>query len=572
MNTCPRLQRRAIAGSPLPNLDPLLDRLYRARGIHDPGQLEYRLAAMLPPTQLHSMSRACGRLADAASRQERIVIVGDFDADGATGVAVAMRAMQAFGIEWVDYRVPDRFEYGYGLSPALVASIAKDHPQLLVTVDNGISSVEGVAAANRLGIDVIVTDHHLPGDTLPEAVAIVNPNQPECRFASKAIAGVGVMFYLMAALRAELKSRGWFKEKPLPSMAPLLELVALGTVADLVPLDHNNRILVDQGLRRIRQRGNPGIEALMNIAGRDIERATASDLAFAVAPRLNAAGRLEDMRIGIECLLADDPDTAMELALRLDEINKDRRSLQSEMEAQAAVAVDQALASLGVEKLPHAVVLFQPDWHQGVVGLLASRVKERLIRPTIVFAPEHEGADVLKGSGRSVRGIHLRDVLAEVDTAHPGMIDRFGGHAMAAGLSLHRQHLAPFSKAVDRAVRRVSEPSQFEAVLVTDGPLDAEQMRIEIAAQLAAAGPWGQAFPEPQFDNAFEVMEQRVVGDGHLKLRLRPEGSRRIFDGIWFRAPVAELSGLVHLVYGLDINVYQGVARLQLLIRGQVEA
>lgn len=572
MNTQPRLQRRPVSGSPLPNIDPLLDRVYRARGIHDEGQLQYRLNAMLPPAELHAIDRACSRLADAAVRQERIVVVGDFDADGATGVAVAIRAMRAFGIDWVDYRVPDRFEYGYGLSTGLVASIADSRPQLIVTVDNGISSVDGVDAANRLGIDVIVTDHHLPGETLPAAVAIVNPNQPECRFPSKAIAGVGVMFYLMAALRAELKRRGWFKDQSPPSMAPLLELVALGTVADLVPLDHNNRILVDQGLRRIRQRGNAGIEALMNIAGRDIDRATASDLAFAVAPRLNAAGRLEDMRVGIECLLADEPDSAMELALRLDEINKDRRNLQSEMEAQATVAVDQALASIGLDKLPHAVVLFQPDWHQGVVGLLASRVKERLVRPTIVFAPEHEGADLLKGSGRSVRGIHLRDVLAEVDAGQPGMIERFGGHAMAAGLSLHKRHLAEFSKAVDQAVRRVSQPSQFEAVLTSDGPLECEQMRIEMAAMLAAAGPWGQAFPEPQFDNLFEVMEQRVVGDGHLKLRLKPDGSRRIFDAIWFRAPVGELSGLVRLVYSLDINVYQGVARLQLLIQGQVDA
>ena len=545
----------------------MLARIYAARGVLDAGDLDLSLQALHSPDLLRGMDEAVERLVQALQMDQRILVVGDFDADGATSTALAVDALRACGALHVDYLVPNRFEYGYGLTPGIVALARERSPDLIVTVDNGVSSVEGVAAANAAGIEVLVTDHHLPGAQLPDAAVILNPNLPDCEFPSKALAGVGVMFYLLMALRRRLRELDWFMSHSLPELhlGKYLDLVALGTVADVVPLDRNNRILVEAGLQRIR-RGNarPGIAALLAVAGREAGTCVASDLGFAAGPRLNAAGRLDDMSRGIECLLCDDPRRARSLALELDTMNRERQRIERDMQAQAldALARFDALADV-----PPALVLFEEGWHQGVVGILASRVKERYHRPVIAFARVGDGE--LKGSGRSIAGLHLRDLLDTVAARNPGLLDRFGGHAMAAGLSLEEDRLADFERAFIAAVSDVA-PGGLEAVTETDGGLEAQDFSLEVAGMLRYGGPWGQHFPEPAFDGEFAVVSQRIVGERHLKLVLRPEGSAQNLDAIAFnvdpeRWPDQSVQR-IRAVYRLDINQFRGETKLQLLI------
>jgi single-stranded-DNA-specific exonuclease len=551
------------------SVHPVLRRVYAARGVTTPGEIDHRLASLLPPDTLGGIDTACALLEEALRGGQRIVIVGDFDADGATGTAVAVRGLRALGAADVGYTVPNRMRHGYGLSPAIVEEILPRQPRLLITVDNGIAAHAGVAAARTHGMRVIVTDHHLPGASLPDADAIVNPNAAGDGFASKALAGVGVMFYLLLALRARLRRSGWFAERAEPDLSALLDLVALGTVADLVPLDYNNRILVAAGLRRIRAgRACAGIGALLEDGKRDPARVVASDLAFAVAPRINAAGRLEDMSIGIECLLCDDPARARQLVGMLGAINSERRELQSAMVDQATEAVRDKVSVVGAEGLPHGVVLFDPQWHQGVVGLVASKLKEALGRPVIACAPAGEGTDEVKASGRSIPGFHLRDALAEIDARQPGLLLRFGGHAMAAGLSLRRESIEAFTTLFDCVVRERLEAGQLNPELRTDGELGADDFNLDLAQQLRFGGPWGQGFPEPLFDGAFSVDEWKVVGETHLRLVLRANGAGAPVSAMYFNA--AELTpppGRLRAVYQLEADEWNGAARLRVLIR-----
>jgi len=486
----------------LESIPALIRRIVLARGVNNTAGLSLELNDMLLPDELGGIEMAASLLAGAAKQDQRILIVGDFDADGATGTALAMLCLQAMGCRQVDFRVPNRFEFGYGLTVPLVDTLADDPPDLLITVDSGISCVDGVARARELGCRVIVTDHHLPGEVLPPADAIVNPNCAGDAFPSKAMAGVGVMFYLLSAVRRELRRRGWFSvSRPEPKLAHFLDLVALGTVADLVPLDHNNRVLVRQGLERIR-RGmtRPGLMALLRLGKRDYRFANASDLGFAVGPRLNAAGRLEDMGTGIRCLLSDDPAEATRLAGQLDELNKQRRGMQEQMQQEALGQVEDLVASLEKSDLPPAICLFDETWHQGIVGLVASRVKDAVHRPVFAFAPETEGSLLLKGSARSVKGLHIRDVLAYVDAQQPGLMRAFGGHAMAAGLTLDRENLSSFQAGLEEAVLVVLDGEELEAEILTDGELAAHELTLETATAIENAGPWGQRFPEPLFD------------------------------------------------------------------------
>jgi len=551
------------------SLDPVLRRVYAARGLHSAGELELGLAALASPS-LRGLEAACQLLAAMLERDASILVVGDFDADGATGCAVAVRGLRALGARRIDYLVPDRFAFGYGLSPEIVRLAAERQPQLLVTVDNGIASHAGVETARGLGLPVLVTDHHLPGDRLPEAAAIVNPNQPDCPFPSKHLAGVGVMFYLLLALRAHLRRSGWFQRRgiPEPRLAELLDLVALGTVADLVPLDHNNRILVEQGLRRMRAGvAAPGIQALAQVAGRDPRALVAADLGFALAPRLNAAGRLVDMSQGVECLLSDDPAAALRLAQELDALNRERRLLQAHMEAQAEAAVAGLAHDAAGTALPQGLCLYDPSWHLGIVGLVAARIRERTQRPVVALAPDREGW--LKGSARSVPGLHLRDTLADVAARHPGLLERFGGHAMAAGLSLAAGSLEAFARAFDQAVRERRGTAPVGAVLWSDGSLGEAELVLETAAALRQAGPWGQGFPEPIFDDHFELLDRRVVGERHLKLTLRRLGAPRPLSAIAFGAAehycLTERAEL-RVAYRLDLNHYRGLRSLQLMV------
>ncbi|WP_439102956.1 single-stranded-DNA-specific exonuclease RecJ [Congregibacter sp.] len=568
------IRRRDGSGAEaLSELPPILARVFAARGVEDAAQLDLALAALHPPSLLTGLPEATERLQKALDNDERILIVGDFDADGATSTALAIKALREFGASHVDYLVPNRFEFGYGLTPGIVALGAQRKPDLIITVDNGISSVDGVDAANALGIEVLITDHHLPGKELPKATAIVNPNQAGCAFPSKALAGVGVMFYLLLALRTRLREVDWFARRGLetPHLGAFLDLVALGTVADVVPLDHNNRILVEGGLARMRSgRARPGINALLSVAGRDPLSVVASDLGFAAGPRLNAAGRLDDMSLGIECLLADDPQEARSIALQLDGMNRERQRIERGMEEEALAA----LASLKLEDvdLPAALVLHDPHWHQGVVGILASRIKDRFHRPVIAFA--QSGDDELKGSGRGIPGMHLRDLLDEVATAHPGLIDRFGGHAMAAGLSLAEAHFDDFAEAFTTAVENAGGLT-LEPVLDSDGELTPEDFDLATAEMLRHAGPWGQMFPEPMFDGVFELRSQRIVGERHLKMSLAKPGNGAALDAIAFgvdteRWPDASVKE-VRLAYRLDVNQFRGERRLQLLVE-QIEA
>ena len=551
------------------DLPPLLARIYAARGIVSDEALDRSLAKLLPFTELLGIDAAVDLLVQALREQQRILIIGDFDADGATSSALAVRALRTMGATQVDYRVPNRFEYGYGLTPEIVAAVAENKPDLLITVDNGISSIDGVAAAKALGMRVLVTDHHLPGDALPAADAIVNPNQPGDSFPAKSLAGVGVIFYVMLALRARLREAGWFAEQQIaePKLANLLDLVALGTVADVVPLEHNNRILVAQGLARIR-RGQccPGISALIRVAKRRQQDLVAADLGFALGPRLNAAGRLEDMALGIECLLADDPDAALRLAQRLDELNRERREIEAEMKAEAMVILD-AMELAEDAELPVGLCLFEPHWHPGVIGILASRVKDRLHRPVIVFA--ETGADEIKGSARSVPGLHIRDALDAVAKRHPDLLSKFGGHAMAAGLSLARGDFLRFSHAFDREVRRHLDPVDLRRELLSDGELQASELNLQLAESLRAAGPWGQGFAEPLFDGVFELVHRRIVGECHLKLVLRSPGGGQIIDAIAFNTVDDDWPAdttQVELAYRLDVNEYNGRRSAQLLV------
>ncbi|HZX32063.1 MAG TPA: single-stranded-DNA-specific exonuclease RecJ [Rhodocyclaceae bacterium] len=537
-------------------LHPLLARLYAARGIQDRTELTYDLKSLLPPATLTHTDEAAGLLADAIEADAKLLIVADYDCDGATACAVGIRALKAFGAN-VDFLVPDRFKLGYGLSPEIVDLAARQEPDLIITVDNGIASLEGVARARQLGIATLITDHHLPGDTLPEADCIVNPNQPGCEFPSKSMAGVGVMFYVMLALRAELRERGWFADRPEPNLANLLDLVALGTVADVVKLDRNNRILVSQGLKRMREgRLQPGLLALFKAAGREPSRASAFDLGFLLGPRLNAAGRLADMRLGIECLLTDDLNRALSIAQQLDALNRERREIESDMQTQALAfldSVDEGTETAGL-------ALFNPEWHEGVVGILASRIKDKLHRPVFAFAPSEGG--IIKGSGRSIPGLHLRDALDLVAKRSPGLLLRFGGHAMAAGVTLREENFAHFRDSFAAIAEELIDPADLTRTLETDGSLESGYLSLEIA-RLLEAEVWGQGFPAPLFLDEFEVEQQRVLKEKHLKLKLK-KGSTRL-DAIQFN--FSQSPGVrTRATYRLAINEYMGVQTPQLLI------
>ena len=549
---------------------PVIRRVLLARGVRDADELSLAMQDMLRPDDLGGIEQAASFLADAVTEDKQILIVGDFDADGATGTALAMLSLAAMGCGKVDFRVPNRFEFGYGLTVPLVDTLAEDPPDLLLTVDSGISCNEGIERARELGCRIIVTDHHLPGEKLPAAHAIVNPNCAGDVFPSKAMAGVGVMFYLLSVLRRELRARGWFGvSRPEPNLARFLDLVALGTVADLVPLDHNNRVLVRQGLERIRRgMARPGLMALLRLGKRDYRFADASDLGFAVGPRLNAAGRLEDMGTGIRCLLTDDSSEAMRLANQLDELNQQRRGLQEQMQQEALGQVEELLASLAQQELPPALCLFDESWHQGIVGLVASRVKDAVHRPVFAFAPESEGASVLKGSARSVKGLHIRDVLAYVDSHQPGLMKAFGGHAMAAGLTLDGSQYAQFVKSVSDAVTAILDGTELSAELLTDGELAATDISLGFAASLDRLGPWGQHFPEPVFDGLFEVIERRVVGGSHLKMIVRSIDGGEPVDAIAFNRLPEDLpaSGAVRLLFSLGINRWRGSESCQLMV------
>lgn len=561
-------RQRSDQTSNLPaDLHPVLQRVYQARGVCIAEDLDQGLDRLLNVDRLLGIDRAVGLLHRVLEQLGHILILGDYDCDGATSSALAVLALQAFGCHKVSYLVPNRFEYGYGLTPEIVDLAAQRNPDLIITVDNGIASVSGVARANRLGIPVLVTDHHLPGEQLPAAEVIVNPNQSGDRFSSKNLAGVGVIFYVMAALRSRLREVDWFEPRglSLPNMAQWLDLVALGTVADLVLLDRNNRILVEQGLRRIRAgRCRPGIKALLELSGRSLHRAVASDMGFAVGPRLNAAGRLEDMGQGIECLLADDPETARQLARELDQLNQTRREIEQEMKDQAIAILDE-LHLQAAGELPMGICLYQEAWHQGVIGILASRIREQYHRPVIVFANGGDG--MLKGSARSVSSLHIRDLLERIASRHTGLLDRFGGHAMAAGMSLRIERYQVFQQAFEEEVSEQLDAGTLEGILLSDGGLQPAELNLDLAQQLRFAGPWGQGFPEPLFDGDFRVVFQRVVGERHLKLRLAPVGSNEVLDAIAFnQADRGVLPEQVHLAFRLDVNEFRGLVQPQLIV------
>jgi len=569
---CPADARAALEQA---GLAPAWARLYAARGVNHPDEIAHRLPQLLPPAGLLHIDRAAALLADAIRDNKRLLIIADYDADGATACAVGVRGLRLLGAQ-VDFIVPNRLEHGYGLTPDIVKLAAARQPDLLVTVDNGIAAVEGVAAANALGIPVLVTDHHLPGDALPDAACIVNPNQPGCSFGSKNLAGVGVMFYVLLALRAELRQRGAYADTSEPDLRALLDLVALGTIADVVKLDANNRTLVAQGLARMRAgKASAGVNALFRAAGREPARATVFDLGFMLGPRLNAAGRIDDMALGIECLLADDPAAAQQLAQRLDTFNRARRDVESDM-------LEEALAILATFNPTdsHSLTAFQPGWHIGVIGILASRLKDKFHRPTIVFASSESGgaggslqsqrgptglplAGELKGSGRSIPGLHLRDALDLIDKRHPGLIVKFGGHAMAAGLSIPAGRHAEFSAAFEAVVRELIDPADLDGRIETDGELDLAEHSYALAEQFDHA-VWGQGFPAPLFTAIFDVVAQRVVGEKHLKLKLaRGETS---FDAMrFFQAD--PLPDRIRAVYALMPNEFNGQQSLQLKLQ-----
>jgi len=552
------------------SIHPLLQRIYSARGIQNEQELQYQLAQLHKPN-FKGLQEAVSILADAVVAGAKIIIVGDFDADGATSSALAVLALRAMGLHNVDFIVPNRFEYGYGLTPEIVAVAAAQQPDVIITVDNGISSIEGVLAARELGIAVIVTDHHLPGSELPEADAIVNPNQPGCEFPSKNLAGVGVIFYVMNALRAELRQMGWFAESGItePNMASFLDLVALGTVADVVPLDHNNRILVAQGLQRIRAGvARPGIKALLEIAGKQAQKIVASDFGFALGPRLNAAGRLDDMSLGIQCLMCESESLAREMAMQMDDLNKDRKAIETGMQQEAMIMLQKVL-SADENSLPWGVCLFDDTWHQGVIGILASRIKDKYHRPTIVFADVGEGQ--IKGSARSIQGFHIRDALDAIAARHPELLQKFGGHAMAAGMSLTRENFPAFAAAFDEEVRRQLTEENLSALVLSDGELVAQDFNLTLAQQLRESGPWGQHFPEPIFDGEFFLIQQKILGEKHLKMTLGVDAQgQQLVDAIAFNIdpklwPNTQAKK-VKVAYRLDVNEFRGNKTVQLMV------
>ena len=574
-------RRQAVSAGNFPgDMHPLLCRILASRQVLCTEDMALDIQRLHAPELLKGISAAVDLLCAQLSRQGRVLIVSDFDADGATSCALAMRALRSMGFQNIDYIVPNRFEYGYGLTPEIVMLARQRSPDLIITVDNGISSIEGVDVANAFGIQVLITDHHLPGNVLPAAAAIINPNQLDCSFPSKALAGVGVIFYLMLALRARLRTQDWFAGQGLtePNMAILLDLVALGTVADVVPLDRNNRVLVSEGLKRIRSgKACPGILALLEVGRREFSTISATDLGFAVGPRLNAAGRLDDMKLGIECLLSDDRVAARAIAGRLDQINEERKLIESQMRDQALESLQNM--DMNAEKLPHGLCIYDPKWHQGVIGILASRIKDKIHRPVIAFADAaavqddvEESPDAeMKGSARSVPGLHVRDVLDTIATRNPGLISRFGGHAMAAGLSIKKRDYQQFSVAFAEEVSKLLNEDQMRAVIVSDGEIAPDQLNLDTAQLIRDNGPWGQNFPEPLFDGIFKIVQQRVLSGGkHLKLVVSPQHSDSVFDAIAFNVaegawPQHDVS-LLQLVYRLDINEYRGSRNLQLMI------
>ena len=563
-------RREADETTELPDdLPPLLRRLYASRGVRTANDLERSLKGMLHWQTLTGVEKAVEMLYDAFEKNLRIMVVGDFDADGATSTALSVLALRSMGCDTVEYLVPNRFEDGYGLSPEVVDQAHARGAQMIMTVDNGISSHAGVDHAHALGIRVLVTDHHLPGEILPNADAIVNPNLADCPFPSKSLAGVGVAFYLMLVLCNHLKSKGWFDARGIavPKIVEYLDLVALGTVADVVPLDANNRILTWQGLSRIRAGVcRPGIKALLEIANREPAKLVASDLGFALGPRLNAAGRLDDMSVGVALLLCDNIGEARVLANELDALNQTRKEIEQGMQAEALTLCEKLERSS--ETLPGGLAMYHPEWHQGVVGILASRIKERFHRPVIAFAPAGDGT--LKGSGRSIQGLHMRDALERLDTLHPGMILKFGGHAMAAGLSLEEAQFERFQQRFGELVTEWLDPALLQGEVVSDGPLSAAEMTMEVAQMLRDAGPWGQMFPEPLFDGHFRLLQQRLVGERHLKVMVEPVGGGPLLDGIAFNVDTScwPDNGVrdVQLAYKLDINEFRGNRSLQLII------
>ncbi len=540
-----------------PGVDPIHARLFAMRGVRSVDELDYGLANLAPVGSLDNIDEAAELV--IVNRKRRIIVVGDFDVDGATSTALMIRCLREFGFDDVEYLVPNRFDYGYGLTPEIVDVAAERAPALLITVDNGISSIDGVARANELGIPVLVTDHHLPGDELPAAAVIVNPNLKDSRFASRNLAGAGVAFYLMARVGRLLQEAGVDGAARIP--ARYLDLVALGTVADVVPLDHNNRILVQQGLMRM-QGGHAvaGIDALLRVSGRQLSRCVSSDLGFAVGPRINAAGRLEDIAVGIECLLTDSTTEADNYARMLDQINSERRNIEADMREQAFRYVD----SLGEPHWPECVCVYDEGWHQGVVGLIAARVRERCHRPVIAFASEGNG--LLKGSARSIPGVHVRDLLEAIRTVNSDLIVKFGGHAMAAGLTLEAAHFDAFQRVAAQQMKRLYPQADFSGAIVTDGPLPADSINLEFAHSLRTAGPWGSAFPEPLWRGNFTIVEQRTVGENHLKLRVRPADGGNAVDAIAFGQAGPAYRGLVQLAYKLDVNEFRGRETAQLVV------
>lgn len=553
----------------------VLNRVYTNRNIKSEDELQYSIANLLPYTDLKGISGAASIISDAIKNQLSIVIVGDFDVDGATSTTVAVKALQSMGAVKVNFIVPNRFEYGYGLTPEIVAvAVERFSPDVIITVDNGISSIDGVKKAKELNLTVVVTDHHLPAATLPIADAIVNPNQHGCSFPSKMLAGVGVIFYVMLAVRSTLRDQSWFVEKniPEPNLAELLDLVALGTVADVVPLDYNNRILVSQGLARIRSgKVRAGIKSLINVAGRESSRLIASDFGFAIAPRLNAAGRLEDMSLGIDCLLSDDISESKRIAQQLDEINFARRDIEADMKQQAMTILDGMHLGKGVdnqnENLPFGLCLYDENFHEGVVGIIASRIKDQWNRPVIIFAKSDNG--LLKGSGRSIKGFHLRDALDSVATKYPQLISKFGGHAMAAGLTIAESDYELFTHSFNTEVKRHLNKDDLQGVIMSDGELLESEFTMTTAEELRYAGPWGQTFQEPVFDGVFNIMNKRIVGEKHLKMSLQPQGSKFEIDAIAFNVTDEDWSEQVKqakIAYRLDVNVFRGNKNLQLMV------